>query len=140
MLVILASGFPERYDLDRLVFYDYMIVHSADIDKGVSSLHAAVPNRQGELFVRRTLLQEGLDLYCSRGLIQTVFQKYGIEYCATEYALPFIEGLSEVYTTALLERSTWLIDNFGHMNSSELQRIVNSSIELGKNEFNLEII
>jgi len=140
LLLILASGFPERYDLERLVFFDYMVVHSADIDKNISSLHAAVPNRLGELFVRRSLLQDGLDLFCSRGLIRKVYNETGIEYSATEYSLPFVEALSEVYTTTLLDRSMWVINNFARLSISELQGMITKNIEQGKNEFNLEII
>ena len=140
MLVILASGFPERYDLERLVFFDYMIVHSADIDKRIDSLHPAVPNRQGELFVRRTLLQEGLDLFCSRGLVSKIYHESGIEYSATEYAMPFVEALDEPYTAKLVDRSVWLVSNYGSSSEKELQKIINSNIEKGKNEFNLEIL
>ena len=50
-LAILEAAFPNRYDLQRLVEMDYLVVHSADVG-GPESLHAPLPLRAGELLDR----------------------------------------------------------------------------------------
>lgn len=140
MLVILVSAFPRHFDIEKLIFYDYMIVHSADLDENISSIHPAVPNRKSEIFVRRSVLQSGLDLFCNKGLISKIYDNSGIAYVATENSMPFIDALSENYTTILIDRSNWLINNYADLSTGELQNIFNSKIAQGKSEFNLEII
>jgi len=140
MLIVLTSGFPLSFDLERLVFYDYMVVHSGDIDKNVQSIHPAVPNRTGEIFIRRTVLQDGMDLFCNKGLIKKVYSSEGISYSATESAMPFLESLTEEYTEGLINRSDWLINRYGETKIEDLREIFSAAMPIAKNEFNLDIL
>lgn len=63
-LVILEQAFPRDYDLQRLVFYDYLLVHSGDAN-GPESIHPATPHRSGEVLVKRQILEQGLLLMIS---------------------------------------------------------------------------
>src|SRR4051794_18613760 len=67
-LTILEAAFPNSCDLQRLVELDYLVVHSGDVG-GPESLHAPLPLRAGELLVRRELIEKGLLLMMSRGLV-----------------------------------------------------------------------
>ena len=55
-LIILEHAFPLEYDLQRLVFYDYLLVHSQDAG-GPNSIHPATPHRSGEVLVKRKMLE-----------------------------------------------------------------------------------
>src|SRR5436309_463864 len=112
MLILLNVAFPIKYDLDHLVYFDYIIVHSGDIDPKITSLHPAVPNRTGEILVRRTIIQQALEMFIHKGLVNRYYDQTGIQYGATETATPFIDALSEDYTYALVERANWLIAQF----------------------------
>src|SRR5260370_20026328 len=76
-LVLLVEAHPSGCDLQKLVYFDYLLVHSADAG-GPESLHPATPNRSGELLVRRGLLNAGLMLLLGRGLAQRQFGERGI--------------------------------------------------------------
>lgn len=140
LLTLLTAAHPLAFDIDHLVYFDYMVVHSGDIDPAAPSLHPAVPNRSGEILVRRNLLILGLEVFIHKGLIQRYYNEKGIQYGATEYATPFLDALGEDYTDLLFLRSQWAISNFGTYTLPELQSLINRRLSNIRSEFNLEII
>lgn len=123
-LFILTSTFPKSFDLDYLVCLDYLCVHSGDIDADMPSLHPASPNRDGEIYVRRAIIEEGLNLFISKHLIHQLFTEEGIEYAATETAAPFLDTLTSEYATNLQIRAKWINNKIIDKNKEELQRII----------------
>lgn len=91
-LSVLTATYPAPADLQRLMTYDYLLVHSADAG-GPESLHPGIPQRNGELLVRHTIVQNGLFLLLSRNLIDRSATDNGIEYCATDASQPFLDRL-----------------------------------------------
>jgi hypothetical protein len=140
MLVLLTSAFPFKYDIDHLVYFDYMMVHSGDINPDIKSLHPAVPNRTGELFVRRSLIQNGIDLFIQKGFLLRAYTEKGIQYGATEAATPFLESLSEDYTQELVKRASWVAANYANIKLNDLRKMMNDNLSKIRNEFNLEFI
>ena len=67
-LVLLAESYPAQMDLQRILEFDYILVHTGDVD-GPPSVHPALPLRSGELLARRQLIERGLVLMMSRGLV-----------------------------------------------------------------------
>jgi hypothetical protein len=67
-LILLAEAYPQGFDLQRILEYDYMMVHTGDFENGPPSIHPALPLRSGELLVRRELIDRGLMLMVSRAL------------------------------------------------------------------------
>lgn len=140
ILTILTASYPRSYDVDHLLYFDFMVVHSADIDKNVPSLHPAVPNRRGEIFVRRSLITTALEIYSHKGLVEVHFKPTGILYSATETSGPFLDDLSEEYTISLIKKAYWLITEYGDYDLAQLRELFERSMAKTKNEFNLEII
>ena len=68
-LILLAESYPQQLDLQRILEFDYIMVHTGDVD-GPPSIHPALPLRSGELLVRRQLIERGLLLMISRGLVR----------------------------------------------------------------------
>lgn len=122
-LAILEAAFPNRYDLQRLVELDYLVVHSADVG-GPVSLHAPLPLRAGELLVRRQLIERGLLLMMSKGLIERHPAADGIEYLAGEIASPYLASLTAPYTVQLRERAQWLVENFAALSTDEIRGLI----------------
>lgn len=118
-LVILNAVFPNALDLQRLVDFDYLVVHSSDAG-GPKSLHAPLPLRTGELLVRRGLIEKGLILMMSRGLILRETAMSGIQYTASDSANPFLEALNSTYMRKLKERALWVAERFGGASSDEI--------------------
>lgn len=133
-LAILEAAFPHRYDLQRLVELDYLVVHSADVG-GPESLHAALPLRAGELLVRRQLIEKGLLLMMSKGLIERRAMPEGIEYLAGDAASPYLASLTAPYTVLLRERAKWLVSNFDGFSTEEIRSVIRRFFERWSSEF-----
>jgi hypothetical protein len=108
-------------DLQRLSFYDYLVVHSADVQGGPESIHPATPHRSGEFLVRRGLVERALLLMLSRGLVARAFSSDGISYSATRLTKPFLDHLEAPYTRLLRDRAVWVVERFGGMSDSSLR-------------------
>ena len=139
-LCVLTTAFPTAYALQRLVVFDYFLVHSDDIEGGPEGLHPRTPHRGGEILVRRGVLQDGLTLYESRGLIERVYKDGGIFFAATDRSADFLDTLSTEYLKALRERSEWVVDSFGLLADGELDAMVRERIGTWGAEFSMESV
>ncbi len=122
-LIILTAAFPNPYGLQYLVFFDYLTVHSGDVDgiESPESLHAPLPMRAGELTVRRELIERGLFLMISRGLVRHLSSSEGFQYAATDDASAFLSMMSSPYILKLRERAAWVIKSFGNYSDEDIQ-------------------
>jgi hypothetical protein len=133
-VAILAEACPDELDLQRLLYFDYLVVHSSDAD-GPASLHPNTPLRNGELLVRRGIIERGLLLYISRSLVERHARECGIFYAASEGAGPFLECLESGYSRALRERASWAIETFGSLDDDELKSYFDARFERWTREF-----
>jgi hypothetical protein len=113
---------------------DYLVVHSGDAD-GPESLHAPLPLRAGELLVRRGLIETGLLLMMSRGLVQRLPTSDGFAYVAGEAAAPFLAALSTAYMKKLRERAVWVTQRFSDVSTDEITRITHGFFEKWSSQF-----
>lgn len=139
-LCVLTTAFPAAYALQRLVVFDYFLVHSDDIDGGPEGLHPRTPHRGGEILVRRGVIQEGLTLYESRGLIERLYKDGGIFFAATDKSADFLDTLSTDYLKGLRERADWVVDSFGLLDDAELDAMVRARIGTWGAEFSMESV
>src|SRR5690349_17673257 len=116
---LLLAAYPHSCDLQRLVQYDYLVVHSGDVPNGPPSIHPSTPHRSGELLVRRELVQQGLDFMMTKGVVERSFSSDGITFLAGEYAVTFLNALTTPYVLQLRERSHWVIDTFQAVPSND---------------------
>ena len=139
-LCVLTTAFPTTYSLQRLVVFDYFLVHSDDIEGGPDGLHPQTPHRGGEILVRRCVLQEGLTLYESRGLIERIYRDGGISFAATDKSADFLDTLSTDYLKALRQRADWVVDSFGLLDDVGLDLMVRERIGMWGAEFAMESV
>jgi hypothetical protein len=128
LLFVLNAADGAAFDLQRLVSYDYLLVHSGDVSGGPRSLHPAVPFRGSELLVKRDLVQIGLNQMFARELLVKSFDVSGIAYRSTELTGAFLRLMHTTYADALRERSTWVVSNFRHLNDREFERYMANRI------------
>lgn len=139
-LCILTTAFPAAYALQRLVVFDYLLVHSDDIDGGPEGLHPRTPHRGGEILVRRGVIQEGIALYESRGLIERVYKDGGIFFAATDKSADFLDTLSTGYLASLRNRADWVVDSFGTLDDVNIDAMVRERIGTWGAEFSMESV
>jgi hypothetical protein len=135
-LILLAEAYPETLDLQRILEFDYLMVHSGDVE-GPPSLHPALPLRSGELLVRRQLIERGLLLMMSRGLIERLASEVGLSYQADDAAGPFLDALSADYLKDLRLRASWVISTFGRMSDSDIRKTLSTVYDQWTREFQL---
>jgi hypothetical protein len=133
-LILLAESYPARLDLQRIVEFDYILVHTGDVD-GPPSIHPALPLRSGELLVRRQLIERGLLLMISRDLVSRHATQQGFAYQAEDEAGPFLDSLTADYLGDLKDRATWVVDRFTGMSNGEIRAMLSGIYDQWSREF-----
>ncbi len=135
-LILLAESYPTQLDLQRLLEYDYIMVHTGDVD-GPPSIHPALPLRSGELLVRRQLIERGLMLMISRGLVSRHATPNGFMYQAEDDAGPFLDALTTEYLDDLKDRAKWVVDRFHEMRDQEIRFMLTRVYDQWSREFQI---
>ncbi|MCG8466451.1 MAG: hypothetical protein MI750_16610 [Xanthomonadales bacterium] len=133
-LIVLVASHPVSLDLKRLIDFDYLVVHSGDVE-GPESLHPPIPMREGEMLVRRNVVESGLMLMMSRGLVERVVTDHGMKYRASDTAMPFINCLTVPYILELRDRADWVIGMFGQCSEAEVNGIISRFFDKWASEF-----
>lgn len=133
---ILGAAYPHSYDLQRLVAFDYLLVHTSDVG-GPESLHPAKPMHSAELLVRRKLVEQALLLMMTRELVHREITSEGIKYSAGENATTFLSSLSSAYLRALKERADWLVDALGAHSDADFRVVMRRFFETWVEEFQI---
>jgi hypothetical protein len=120
---ILGAAYPQSYDLQRLVAFDFLLVHTADVG-GPESLHPPTPMHSAELLVRRKLVEHALLLMMTRELVHREITPDGIKYSAGENAATFLSSVSSTYLRALKERADWLVGALGRYTDQEFKSVM----------------
>ncbi|MGO7371739.1 ABC-three component system middle component 2 [Rhizobium leguminosarum] len=136
-LILLTACFPLSLGLRRLVVLDHLVVHTGDID-GPDSLHPSESSRGAELLVRRGLVNSGLALMGTRGLVVRSATSEGFRYRAGEEAGAFIDLLRSDYSVALKERADWLASEVATLSDGEIDDLVRSRMDLWDTEFHAD--
>jgi hypothetical protein len=121
LLFVLNASAPKAADLQRLIAYDYLIVHSGDVSGGPASLHPAVPFRGSEWLVKRDLVRESLDILFARELLEKRLSPTGIYYVGSKLSAAFIKLLASSYAYDLKCRAAWVSERFGDLADDELR-------------------
>jgi hypothetical protein len=136
-LVLLEAFFPRQCDLIEMTWLDHLIVHTADLDGDdvPESLHPDLPNRAGELFVRRRLLEHSLKLMQQVHLVNVMETADGICFVASEDAPSFLDLLQSPYNVQLKQRASWMAKRFAHMAATEIKALIETKIGRWTAEF-----
>lgn len=138
LLIILDRVSPQQCDLTRLGIYEYLLVHSSDVPDGPNSLHPPTPFRSSEIFVRRRLIERGLRLLESKGLVERSFSSDGIVYFATPLSKPFLSYFESTYFRRASEIASWLANSFQALPIDELRAFIESNLGKWRTEFSGE--
>lgn len=133
-VAILGSAHPRSFDLQRLVAFDYLLVHTGDVG-GPASLHPPTPLQSAELLVRRRLVERALLLMMTRDLVERDFVSDGIRYRAGENAVPFLSSLTSDYLRQLIQRAAWLVRELGDKNEADFRAVMRRFFEKWVEEF-----
>jgi hypothetical protein len=136
-LILLAEAYPQSLDLQRILEYDYMMVHTGDFENGPPSIHPALPLRSGELLVRRELIDRGLMLMISRALVVRQATEQGFMFHALDDAGPFLDSLTAEYIHDLRSRASWVVGRFGTTSDQEIRILLSQIYDQWSREFQI---
>ncbi len=139
-LVVLEAFYPRHCDLLEMTWLDHLVVHTGDFDGQdvPESLHPDLPNRAGELLVRRQLVENGLRLMQQVHLVELFETEDGISFAASEDAPSYLDLLQAPYSLALKQRAKWMANRFAGMQTAEIRALVEGRIGRWTAEFRAE--
>jgi len=139
-LVVLEAFYPRCCDLLEMTWLDHLVVHTGDFDGQdvPESLHPDLPNRAGELLVRRQLVEKSLRLMQQMHLVEVFETEDGISFAASEDAPSYLDLLQAPYSLALKQRAKWIVDRFAGMQTVEIRAMIEGRIGRWTAEFRAE--
>lgn len=122
MVYLLMALYPRKVDLQRLVYFDYAAIYSADLD-GPESLHTPVPLRGGEYTSRREVIEEGLYLMAQRSFVDVEASPSGISYQLGQNGPALVGLIGGEYSRDLYNRCQWVASVLGDEDDKALERL-----------------
>lgn len=119
-LVVLTASFPRSFDVDRLVLLDYCLLHSADLG-GPPSVLPTFPTRGGELGIKRSVLEHGIQVMARAQMVDLVATGGGLTYRASEEAMPFLQLVDSPLMITLSEVAAWAASEFGDLPTDDIR-------------------
>jgi hypothetical protein len=139
-LVVLEAFYPRRCDLMEMTWLDHLVVHTADLDGEdvPESLHPDLPDRAGELLVRRQLVERSLRVMQQIHMVDVFETEAGIEFCASQEAPSYVDLLQAPYSQALKARAKWMAERFAGMTTPQIRSLVEARIGKWTAEFRVD--
>ena len=124
MVYLLSAIGADGADLQKLVLLDYAVIYSGDLD-GPPSLHTPVPFRGNEMLTRRALIEQGLQLMSTRGLVDARLTANGVIFNSGPSSRALTGSVSAPYCRQLEARCEWAAKKFASRDSIALTQIFN---------------
>lgn len=137
-VVILNELKGQPLDFQRLIYFDYLLIHFGDADPNYESLHPATPHRSGEILIKRDLLGQGLLLMITKKLVEVEYGPDGILYKAPPYVERFLNHFESKYMLQLREIAQVLVSRFSNYSNDDLKRYVTDNLDRWGGEFTKE--
>jgi len=134
-VVLLEAAGPQAYDLTYLTWLDHLVVHTQDLPDGPRSLHPDIPQRSGELVVRRQVVEQGLQLMSRLHMVEVRYAEDGILYASTEEASLFVQLVRTSYGATLKHRAKWLVQHVANSDPSSLASLISEKVGRWTMEF-----
>jgi len=136
-LLFIFNKTSRSLDLQRLIYYNYLLVHSADIPNSPKSIHADLPRRSYEMLVNRSVVKKGLTLLILKDLISVKYSSDGIQYRKNNNTESFAKYFESAYSKHLQERADWLCSTFDKLNDKQLTQLIEVNIGKWGSEFSV---
>lgn len=136
-LVVLEAFYPRHCDLMELTWLDHVVVHTRDLEGHdvPESLHPDLPNRTGELLVRRQLVERSLRMMQQMHLVEVFETDNGVQFGASEDAPSYLDLLQAPYSQALKDRAKWVADRFSGLDAAQIRALIERRIGRWTAEF-----
>lgn len=137
-IFLLSEIHPKFCSLERLTIYDYLLLHSGDVENGPNSLHPAIPHRSCEIIIKREVMKKGLLIMNSKQLVSIEFNEEGIFYKASDLTKPFLDYFESDYSKKIKMIAKWVNETFKGYSDKELEEYIKENLEKWGGEFTKE--
>lgn len=139
-VLILLNFTSGPIDLQRIIYYDYLMLHYGDVDEDYESIHPANPFHTTELYIRRELIQSALDLICKKGLTNIILSNDGFLYEISSLGRNFIKCFENDYFAKLIKYAQLVTNRFDNFSVNDINEFININVGKWKDEFENEIL
>ncbi len=123
ILILLVCKEVNSYNLDKLVYFDYLLTHSGDIDNTQDSILPNSPYRFFEFQVNKEKIVKAIDMLWKKGLIDVEYKSNGIFYKANRLTKVLTDNLKSKMANSLKEKAVWVINSFYSISEKQLNDI-----------------
>ena len=134
-LLVLLKHTTKSLDMQRLIYYNYFLIHSSDVPESPRSLHPDLPGRACEILVNRKIVKKGIYILLSKGLINVKYTKQGIKYIASKDIEIVFKKFESEYARELSERAKWVFSTFDTYSDKKLSDYMNKHLGKWGSEF-----
>jgi hypothetical protein len=141
LLFLFKNTEKEGLDLQRLIYYNYLLVHTSDVSDlpgAPKSLHPNLPDRSGEILISRKIIESGVKLLLSKGLICIGYTKTGIKYKRNDETKPFLEYFESKYSKELDKNANWICQKFDKLQDEKLNDFMTKNLGKWGSEFSID--
>ena len=138
LLFILNNTNKHGLDIERLLYYNYLVIHSSDVSPNVESLHPSFPNRSCEILISRDIISKGLKLLLSKSLICVDYNKNGLKYKKNDNTQKFLTYFESTYSKELDEKAKWACETFDEISDKKLKDYMEGQLGKWGSEFSVE--
>lgn len=105
------------------------------MEGGPPSLHPPSPLRAGEVSIRRQLVQDGLLLFESKGLVVRRFSQDGIHYVAEDLAPSVVDAYTSHYVQLMRDRADWAVIRAANLTDEKANALFSETLGRWRTEF-----
>ena len=138
LLFVFKNSAKQSLDIQRLIYYNYLLIHSSDVNNALESLHPNFPNRSCEILISRDIILNGLNLLMSKNLICIDYRKTGVKYKKNDKTLNFLNYFDSTYSKELDTRAKWVCENFDGFEDNKLGIFMQQQLGKWGSEFSRE--
>lgn len=139
-ILFILSICNKKMSSQRIMYYDYFVLHLNDIDSMYDSLHPDNPNHSSEIAVKRDIINKSLQRMISKGLLDIKYMKTGIYYQKNNITDVFLEMFGNGYVDKLKQHINVVCEKFEKYSDGQIYRYIDKSIGSWSGEFEKEYL
>ena len=125
-LFLLQEAYPTSYNVEKIMYLDYLTIYSRDAQILEDSLHPEYPMRELEIFSKQVVFREALLLMASKKLLDITYDEMGIRYKANINTKWILAGIENSYSIELSKKIKIVNKKFQNESENKIRGIIES--------------
>lgn len=129
ILLLLNININNKFNIEKLTYFDYLMIHSGDLDNAPNSILPNSPYRFFEFNVNKEKISQSVEFLWRKGLVNISYNANGIFYQANRLTNLFVKTLHNELCEQLKYTASWVVDNFYEYSESDLNKLFYSKLK-----------